>query len=74
MSIPQSSPKPSGVSFGVTLDPETGEYAIVQIQTYGKQIRHFKVVRDGLTRYDIKLHLDRATKEFWHEFEPSKLG
>ena len=65
-------PKPKGVAFGVTID-DSGKYQLVRFKLNGKSAHSFEVVKDDLTRYDIKAQFEAQTRRFFHDFEETKL-
>jgi len=69
--IPKS-PKRQGVAFGITID-EDGKYQLTRMKLNGKSAHSSEILRDDLTRYDIRHQFNKAIAEFFHDFETSKL-
>jgi hypothetical protein len=65
-------PKPQGIAFGVARC-ENGTYQVIRVRFRGKQVLDWEVVRNDLTRADVRSAFHRPVAEFfWDDFD-SKL-
>lgn len=65
-------PAPRGVAFGVTVDDD-GHFQLVKFTVTGKSTHSHEVIRDDLTRYDIRHQFEAHIRRFFHDFDATKL-